>query len=258
MKSPSDLVRECYAAYETKDRAALEKLLTDDFTFTSPVDDHISRARYFERCWPNSEHLSQFDLKQLFVEGNHVCVRYEARTIDGATFGNTEFFTVDGDKISEVEVYFGSADPDAVNEAEIRALMDETVAACRAKDAAALLRNYASDVTAFDLIDPLRYNGTQSVGQRAEEWFASFDGPIEYQLSDLSISAANGTAFCHSLNEVKGTKTDGESIDMWWRATVCCEKRDGKWLITHLHSSVPFDMHTGLASLGLRPSREQS
>lgn len=256
MKAPADVVRECYAAYETKDRAALENLLTDDFTFTSPVDDHISRARYFERCWPNSEHLSKFDLKDLFVDGNHVCVRYDARTTTGATFGNVEFFTLVGEKISQVEVYFGTDDPHATHEAEIRALLDETVAACRAKDVDALLRHYAPDVTAFDLIDPLRYYGTEMVGKRAAEWFESFEGPLEYQLSDLSISAADGSAFCHSLNRVKGTKTDGQLIEMWWRATVCCEKREGRWLITHLHSSVPFDMETGVASLALTPAEK--
>lgn len=248
MKSPADLVRACYAAYENKDRAALENLLSDDFTFTSPVDNHINRARYFERCWPNSQHLSSFDIKDHMVEGNNVCVRYEARTSQGMTFGNTEFFTVGGSKISQVEVYFGSEDPVANNEAEIRVLMEDIAAACRANDVSALVRNYAPDVTAFDLINPLRYCGKDTVKRRADEWFASFAGPIDYQLRDLSISAANDTAFCHSLNELKGAKNDGESIDMWWRETACFEKRDGRWLITHLHSSVPFDMNTGLAS----------
>ncbi len=253
MKAPADLVRECFAAYETKDREALENLLADSFTFTSPGDDHINRARYFERCWPNSEHLRSFEIKDLLVEGNHVCARYEARTTEGTAFGNTEFFTVDAGKITEVEVYFGADDPDATNEAEIRALVDEMAAACRAKDVARLLRHYAPDVTAFDLLNPLRYCGTDNVERRAAEWFDSFEGPIGYEMSDVCISAANGTAFCHSLNQVKGTKTGGQAIEMWWRATVCCEKRDGQWLVTHLHSSVPFDMKTGEASLNLPP-----
>ena len=253
---PAELIRACYLAYETNDRAALEKLLADDFTFSSPVDDQISRELYFERCWPNSEHLTEFDIKELTVEGDHAFVSYAALTTHGDRFRNTEFFTFSGGKITSVQVYFGSEDPGITHEIEVRALMAETAAACRAKDVAALLRNYAPDVTAFDLIDPLRYCGANAVERRAGEWFASFEGPIDYQLHDLNIAAANGVAFCHSLNQVTGTKTDGQPLSMYWRSTACCEKRDGKWLITHVHNSVPFDMETGKASLDLTPSRD--
>ena len=40
---------------------------------------------------------------------------------------------------------------------------------------------------------------------------------------------------------------------MWWRATVCYRKLDGRWLVTHEHASVPFDAQSGQASLGLEP-----
>jgi hypothetical protein len=52
-------------------------------------------------------------------------------------------------------------------------------------------------------------------------------------------------AFGASLNRVNGTKTDGTKVDMWWRSTVGYRKIDGRWLITHRHDSVPFDMETG-------------
>ncbi len=253
MKTPSDLIRECYAAYESKNREAIEKLLADDFTFSSPLDDNISRVRYFERCWPHSEHLSAFHIEQLFVEGNQAFARYEAETSDGIKFRNTEFFTIEGEKIKHVDVYFGSEDPAAANEAEIRALMYDTAKACRVKDAAALIANYAPDVLAFDLINPLRYEGAEAVARRATEWFSSFKGPIKYEITDLSIAASNETAFCHSLNHVSGTTTDGKQLDMWWRATIGCQKLDGKWMVTHAHSSVPFDTATGKASLSLKP-----
>jgi ketosteroid isomerase-like protein len=46
MSDVEEVVRRCYRAYETKDRAALEPLIAEDFTFTSPWDDHIGRDVY--------------------------------------------------------------------------------------------------------------------------------------------------------------------------------------------------------------------
>ena len=55
------------------------------------------------------------------------------------------------------------------------------------------------------------------------------------------------------LNRIIGMKTDGKKIDMYWRATVCCRKIDRKWMVTHEHNSVPFDLESGRASLDLKP-----
>ena len=77
MNSIADLVRKCFAAYESKDREAIESLLSDHFTFSSPLDDKISRENYFERCWPNSEHFRAFHIEQLFTDGNQAFVTYE-------------------------------------------------------------------------------------------------------------------------------------------------------------------------------------
>jgi len=59
--------------------------------------------------------------------------------------------------------------------------------------------------------------------------------------------------FCHYLYRVTGTLANGVKVDMWVRASVCCRKTDGKWMITHEHGSVPFDPESGKASLDLKP-----
>lgn len=38
--------RAAYEAYVAKDRAAIERLIADDFHFTSPLDNRIDRATY--------------------------------------------------------------------------------------------------------------------------------------------------------------------------------------------------------------------
>ena len=101
------LARDAYGAYESGDRGFIEALLTDDFTFYSPADPGIDRAKYFERCWPNSELIESFDFKRLVEAGDEVIVTYESTKTDGKRFRNTEVLTFDGDKICRTEVYFG-------------------------------------------------------------------------------------------------------------------------------------------------------
>jgi ketosteroid isomerase-like protein len=101
-----NLVRACFHAYATKDRAAIEALLADDFHFSSPLDNRIDRETYFEVCWPNSKRIEGFDIERLAVDGDHAFVTYEGR-MGRETFRNTEVHTVRGGKIAEVEVYFG-------------------------------------------------------------------------------------------------------------------------------------------------------
>ena len=99
------LARDAYGAYESGDRRVVEELLADDFTFYSPAD--VGIARYFERCWPNSELIEAFEFKRLVEAGDEVVVTYEATRTDGQRFRNTEVLTLAGDRICKAEVYFG-------------------------------------------------------------------------------------------------------------------------------------------------------
>ena len=102
-----DLARLYFAAYETKDRAIVDGLLSEDFTFTSPLDDHIDRAAYFERCWPNSAKIRTIAIEKLCEHGREIFVRYRLALVTGAEFRNTELLRFASGKIAEVDVYFG-------------------------------------------------------------------------------------------------------------------------------------------------------
>jgi ketosteroid isomerase-like protein len=106
--SKSDLIRNCFAAYKTKDRLALERLFADDFTFTSPYDDRIDKAEYFARCWPHADRIKTNVLEKIFVEGDEAFVTYKCVTNNGKEFRNTEFFSFTGDQVREINVYFGA------------------------------------------------------------------------------------------------------------------------------------------------------
>jgi PhnB protein len=240
MKTPSEVVLACYAAYENRDRDAIEGLLADGFTFTSPIDDHIGHAQYMRRCWPNSEHLRKFHITHIFDKGGQVFVRYKCETTTGEEFRNTEFFTVEGEKIRSVEVFFGSEEASSASESEIRAVISAWAESIRAKDVKALVSHFTSDPVRFDLAPPLLT--TMPIDENAREWFATFEGAIRYEIRDLSISVDGDLAMAHSFNRISGTKVDGENADVWFRETLGLKKIDGRWLIAHMHESVPFSM----------------
>jgi catechol 2,3-dioxygenase-like lactoylglutathione lyase family enzyme len=99
--------RAAYDAYVSKDRAAIEALIADDFHFSSPLDNRLDRTAYFARCWPNSKTTQAFEFIHLVRDGERVFVTYEASGAGGHRFRNTEIVTVRGSQIVEVEVYFG-------------------------------------------------------------------------------------------------------------------------------------------------------
>jgi ketosteroid isomerase-like protein len=110
-RSAADTARGAYLAYAHHDRSAIERLIARDFRFTSPLDNGIDRDTYFERCWPNHKALSGFDFIRVIESGDEAIVTYEARTLDGRKFRNTEVLTIRDGEITEVEVYFGWSIP---------------------------------------------------------------------------------------------------------------------------------------------------
>lgn len=105
----ADIVRDLFAAYMANDRKAVENAFTEDFRFTTPHDDEIDKATYFERCWKVSDWIARQNLERIFADGDGAFVTYQCVGKDGNSFRNTEFFTFDGDKIKRIDVYFGAA-----------------------------------------------------------------------------------------------------------------------------------------------------
>jgi len=140
-----------------------------------------------------------------------------------------------------------------IDEAQIGELIDRWLRALRAKDLEGIMSCYAPDILVFDLLPPLRYVGADAYRKNWAEWFPTFQGPIGYELRDLTITRGDDLAFSHSLNRVSGKRTDGTDSNTWVRATVCYRKIDGKWMIAHEHVSVPFYMESGKASVDLKP-----
>jgi ketosteroid isomerase-like protein len=106
--SKAEMIRAIFAAYMSNDRKVVEDALTDDFRFTSPYDDEIDKATYFERCWRNSDRIERHELEKIIADGNEAFVTYRCVAKGGKNFRNTEFFTFEGNRVSRIDVYFGA------------------------------------------------------------------------------------------------------------------------------------------------------
>jgi len=137
------------------------------------------------------------------------------------------------------------------DEAQVRECLNKWTRALHAKDLAALLALYAPDTIAFDLMPPSQVDASH-YRKNFERWFAMMSSPIEYEIHDLRIAVSGDVAFSHNLGHVRATRANGEKADYWVRATVGFQKRDGQWLVTHDHVSIPFDMESGKAVRDLR------
>jgi ketosteroid isomerase-like protein len=141
------------------------------------------------------------------------------------------------------------------HEAEIRALIEARAAALRRKDAKGFVACQSAHYALYSLYSmgsPLAAD--QASIEDVDGWFATWDGPIGYELRDLGIAADGDIAFCHGFARMSGTKTDGEAVDLWFRLTLGLRRAAGGWTIVHEHESVPFYMDGSLrAAVDLKP-----
>jgi ketosteroid isomerase-like protein len=111
--------------------------------------------------------------------------------------------------------------------------------AIRDKDVDALMAHYAPDIVVFDVMPPLDVQGADAYRKNFERWFASMQGPIDYEMNNLRISMSESHAFCSCLSHIKGTRAGGEKVDYWVRVTSCFQQANGQWLVGHEHVSMP-------------------
>ncbi|MET7698713.1 MULTISPECIES: nuclear transport factor 2 family protein [unclassified Streptomyces] len=110
MDSPTSVVEAAFRHYRSQDRDAALPLYAADFTFTSPRDDHIDKAAFFERCFPTADRFKEQRLLHVTpVDRELVLVHYEYELMTGGRYRNVEAITVRDGLIREVQVFFGGA-----------------------------------------------------------------------------------------------------------------------------------------------------
>ena len=134
----------------------------------------------------------------------------------------------------------------ASERADVRALLDSRIEACRAKDIDRLMSLYSTDIVYFDCVPPLQgFNGSDAVRRNFLRWFDEYEGPIGLESRDVKIAVGGDVAFAHMLNLDKGNVhfVKAGIEEAWLRSTVCCQRSDHGWLITHEHVSWPFEFN---------------
>jgi ketosteroid isomerase-like protein len=107
--SEVDTVRAVFDAYLRQDRETEDRLLLDDFVFTSPQDDHIDKATFFGRCFPTADRVTTQEMIHVVpAGGGDVFAMYEYELKEsGERHRNVELLTVRDGRIAETQVFFG-------------------------------------------------------------------------------------------------------------------------------------------------------
>jgi uncharacterized protein (TIGR02246 family) len=138
-------------------------------------------------------------------------------------------------------------------ETEIRAVYDRWAKAFEARDIDGIMALYAPSIVAYDVVPPLQYKGKEAYRKDYLDILSQYDGPVHVEYRDTKIISSGDVGMIQTLERFTGKLKNGQTSDMWLRATSGLRKMNGKWLIVHDHVSVPVDLETGKAALDLKP-----
>jgi len=103
-----ETVRAMFESYQKQDRQAADRLLAEEFRFTSPQDDHIDKATFLDVCFPTANRMTSQELVYVTPTGqDDVFVMYDYMLRTGERHRNVEVLTVRGGRIVETQVFFG-------------------------------------------------------------------------------------------------------------------------------------------------------
>jgi ketosteroid isomerase-like protein len=139
---------------------------------------------------------------------------------------------------------------------EIQEVIERKAALLETGDAKAILSYYAPSFVEFSLAPPLRQPGDGRDPAPLEAWMANFEAPPRREVTRLEITTDGDVAFATSIDRLSAVpRGSAEGFTLWFRVTLGLRRVDSRWLITHEHESVPFEMDGSFrASTGLTPT----
>ena len=138
-----------------------------------------------------------------------------------------------------------------VDTSQIREVIESRAAVLKTGDVRTMVSYYAPEVVQFNLAPPLQQPLDGRDPEPLERWIAGFEAPPSREVTRLQITADGDVAFATSIDSVAATpKGMTEGFRLWYRVTLGLRRIDGRWLITHEHQSVPFEMDGSFRASG--------
>lgn len=116
---------------------------------------------------------------------------------------------------------------------DVRQIIVDWARAISSGNRPAILAHHADDLLMYDF--PAKVEGINAYDETWDFFYAKPRGPIVFEPSEIEVTAGEKVAF--ATCEIHCDGTSAGPLDL--RLTVGLEKRDGEWLITHEHHSVP-------------------
>lgn len=127
------------------------------------------------------------------------------------------------------------------DEARIRGVLEAWASATRQDRKSDVLANHSADALIYDVLPPMKYEGTEAYRRSWDEWQPETQGEGRFDLEELAITAGVDVAFATCFIRCGGTTPDGRTFRDLVRATICLKKAGGAWTVAHQHISKPFE-----------------
>ena len=122
---------------------------------------------------------------------------------------------------------------------QVRAVLQAWAAATRQGRQDDVLVNHAEEALIYDVLPPMKYEGTEAYRQSWDEWQPDTQSDDVFDLEELSVTAGVNVAFATAVIRCGGTLPDGRTFGDLVRATFCLRKEHAGWKVFHQHISKP-------------------
>jgi hypothetical protein len=103
-------VKAYYSGFETHNWNLVVEQFAKGFTFTTPINDHISAKEFKDSCWGTNRFFKKVNFLKMVESGNEVFLLVEINTTDNKVVRNVDIYTFSAGKIKTIEVFFGAGE----------------------------------------------------------------------------------------------------------------------------------------------------